>query len=68
MHYWFVLIGYAAEREGFDSPLKPSKNFDLKKLRNHRNYYFGAVASADCHNDFDIVVFDKNTNFEIARY
>ena len=40
----------------------------LKNLKNHRNYYYGAVPSNEYPGDLDIVIFDKATNLEVARY
>ncbi len=68
VHYWMVMIGYGARcGEGkmqvfreYDS----SDVFDLAKLKNHRNYYFGITRLGD---DFAISIYDKNTLWEVAR-
>lgn len=68
VHCWMVMLGYGASYPAdvvqlfkeYDS----SEIFDLRKLKNHRNYYFG-VTHLD--NDFAISIYDKNTLWEVAR-
>lgn len=68
IHYWMVRLGYGAKsgRENiqvfheFDS----SEYFNIDKLKNHRNYYFGLT---HIENTFAISIYDKNTLWEVAR-
>ena len=68
MHFWMVLEGHRAERGEFDSPVKANRNFDLRNLKNHRNYYYGAVPGNEYPNEPDLVIFDREYNIEVARY
>lgn len=68
VHIWMVMIGHGACCDGdkvktfkeYDS----SEYFDLQKLKNHQNYYFGIT---HLENDFAISIYDKNTLWEVAR-
>ena len=68
VHYWMVLIGYGARYENnkmqIFKELMSSKVFDLQKLRNHRNYYFGLT---HMENKIAISIYDKETFWEVAR-
>ncbi len=68
IHFWMVLEGHRAERGVFDSPVKPNGDFDLIMLKNHRDYYYGAVPGIVYPNELDLVIFDRTSNIEVARY
>lgn len=68
VHCWMVLLGYGA-RSGakkiqvfreYDS----AEVFDLRKLKNHRNYYFGILHT---ERGSAISIYDKKTLWELAR-
>lgn len=73
VHCWMVLLAYggATKDEGgaievfteYSDNIKKVK-FDLKKLKDHRNYYVGIT-----HGKYLTVnIFDKRTYWEVARY
>ncbi len=68
VHAWLVMIGYGAHiREDRIEVFKEydsEQYFDLKKLKNHRDYYFGVT---HFENHCFISVFDKKTLMEVAR-
>lgn len=68
MHYWFVLVGFRADLSEADLPLEPVKSFDLSKLKDHRNYYAGAIHSDEEDNNWELCIFDRHTNWEVARF
>ena len=68
VHYWMVLVGYGAKLENGESTVDPCGDFDISKLRNHRQYYYGAIESDRSEDHMEICFFDKETNFEVARY
>ncbi len=73
IHIWMVLLAYGGEVPG-KKPIvetyreyenyRTDNKFDLKKLRNHRNYYYGILHS---EKDITISIFDKRTLWEVAR-
>jgi len=70
VHCWFVLVGFRAERgqENLEMLVQPVDGFNLANLKNHRQYYAGAVHSDRTEEGWDLVVFDRKTNWEVARY
>ncbi len=72
VHCWMVLLAYggASTDDGgtvdvfteYSDYIKVK--FDLKKLKEHRNYYFGVTY--DAH--LTINIFDKRTYWEVARF
>jgi len=68
VHSWMVLIGCGARySKDFIQTFKPfdeSENFDLEKLKNHRDYSF-AVSHFD--GKYAISIIDKKTFWEVAR-
>ncbi len=68
VHYWMVIIGYEAEHEKFDIPIKPVGGFDLRFLKTHRDYYYGAMSSDEYERELDILIFEKKSNLLVARY
>ncbi len=67
VHYWLVLTGFGAIHDNGQLPVDPVDGFDLSKLREHRNYYVGAIHSDRTKEGWDVVVFDRHTNWEVGR-
>ena len=67
LHYWLVLAGFGAVFEDGTLPLEPVNGFDLSRLKEHRNYYAGAIHSDRSKDGWDLVVFDRHTNREVGR-
>ncbi len=67
LHYWLVLAGFGADYENGKLPLDPVDDFDLSNLKEHRNYYAGAIHSKRTKEGWDLVIFDRHTNWEVAR-
>lgn len=65
IHYWMVLIGYGAKPP---VPMTLKDGFDIRELRNHRNFYFGAIHAKDAVDGWDFIIFDHRTHWEVARY
>ena len=68
LHYWMVLVGFRAARGDANLPVDPIKGFDLSKLQEHRNYYAGAIHSDKSEDNWELCIFDKRTNWEVARF
>ena len=68
VHFWMVLVGYGARLEEGEACIDPCGNFDVANLRNHRNYYYGAIHSERSNDNMEICFFDKETNWEVARF
>lgn len=73
IHIWMVLLAYGGEipeKKPIVETYREYENyrtdnkFDLKKLRNHRNYYYGILRS---EKDITISIFDKKTLWEVVR-
>lgn len=70
VHYWMVLIAYNSyyiknsDKISVFNEFGSSVKFDLKKLRSHRNYYFGI---SHIENDFAISIYDRDTLWEVVR-
>lgn len=67
LHYWMVLTGFGAVHENGKLPVDPVDDFDLSKLKEHRNYYAGAIHSDRTREGWDLVIFDRHTNWEVGR-
>ena len=67
LHYWMVLVGFGAVFDNGRLPLEPVNGFDLSLLREHRNYYCGVIHSDRTKEGWDLCIFDKHTNWEVAR-
>lgn len=67
LHYWFVLVGFRADYPEAKLPLEPVNGFDLSKLKEHRNYYAGAIHSEGAEDNWQRCIFDRRTNWEVAR-
>ena len=70
VHLWMVAIGNSddfgsvEDRICFFREYDSDTVFDYRKLRNHRNYYFG-ITHRD--NGFEINIYDKETLWEVVR-
>ena len=67
VHYWMVLVGYGARLENGEPTVDLYKNFDVSKLRDHRNYYYGAIQADQYENHVNLIIFDRRTNWEVVR-
>ena len=69
VHCWMVAVGYRGYRDGiqlfkeYDDTLFPNI-FDIRKLRNHRNYFFGINQQ---EKSLSLSIYDKDTLWEVAR-
>lgn len=70
IHLWMVLLAFGGKVRGRSAAIKifreyDSKNlFDIKKLKNHRDYCFGlSIENYECV----IHLYNKNTFWEVAR-
>ena len=68
VHYWMVFIGYGAKLEDGSDSVDPVDGFDISNFRNHRQYYYGAIHSEHSNDGMELCFFDKDTNWEVARY
>ena len=69
VHYCMVLIGFGATTgEGQKDQLDSVDGFDLSNLRDHWNYYVGAIHSDKSNDGMELCFFDKHTNWEVARF
>ncbi len=66
VHIWMVLLAYGCENSGIQvfREYNSDAMFDLKKLRDHRNYYYGLSYK---NGDRVIHIYDKKTFWEVAR-
>lgn len=66
VHIWMVLLAYGCEDSGINVFREYNSDtlFDLKKLRGHRNYYYGLSYE---NGDRVIHIYDKKTFWEVAR-
>lgn len=70
VHLWMVLLAYGGKPRGRKCPLEVFREydstslFDIKKLKNHRDYYYGISKE---NYEPVIHIFDKKTLWEVAR-
>lgn len=75
MHYWMVIVGNGAKFQDGSEVVKVFQDhsalhdelFDVSKLKNHRQYYFGIVNGEEKGPSW-VSIFDKATSREVARY
>ena len=66
---WMVMLGYGGWKNYKNDNIRLFKEynteriFDIEKLKNHRNYYFGLSSE----NGGTIHIYDKKTLWEVAR-
>ena len=68
IHCWMVFVGYGAKFEDGGEPVDPVGSFEISSLRNHRQYYYGVIHSDRSNDGMEVCFFDKDTNWEVARY
>ena len=68
VHYWMVLVGYGAKLENGMEPVDMCKGHNASELKEHRNFYYGAIHSDKTEDRMEICFFDKETNREVGRY
>ena len=68
VHYTMVLIGFGANMGEERNQLDPVGNFDLSRLREHRDYYVGAIHSDKSNDGMELCFFNKHNNWEVARF
>lgn len=70
-HCWMVLLGYGGKYSNPEVPIQLYREFnskevfDLRKLRDHRNYYVGLSRK---NGGIDIHIYDRRTFWEVARF
>lgn len=70
VHMWMVLVAYGGEIPGKGSAVhvfqeyNSNVRFDLQKLRNHRDYYFGLSME---NNERRLHIYDKKTLWKVAE-
>lgn len=70
-HCWMTLLGYGGMYRKPDVPywlyreFESDETFDLKKLRDHRNYYVGLSIE---NGERMIHIYDRRTFWEVARF
>ena len=73
VHCWFVWLGYGARMDNGESGLElytewnTGKEFDLAKLRNHRDYDFCLSRVPSHGENWSLHIFEKKTLWEVAR-
>lgn len=67
VHYWLVLTGFGAIHGNGKLPVDAVDGFDLANLKEHRNYYVGTIHSDRTKEGWDLVIFDRHTNWEVGR-
>ena len=77
VHIWFVYLGFGATLPNGKRPvdvlperdeeLSVTGEFEIKKLRNHRNYTFGLSHVPNRGESWSLHIFDKRTMWEVAR-
>lgn len=71
VHIWMVAVAYGGEITGKSSMVKvfneygSGELFNLQKLRNHREYYYGLSIE---NNERCLHVYDKNTLWKVAEW
>ena len=71
VHIWMVLVAYGGEITGKAPMVKTFKEynsdemFDLIKLKNHRDYYYGLTVE---NNERVLHIFDRKTFWKVAQW
>ena len=71
MHLWFVLLAFREKIDGKDLEIQlfreygKNERFNLKKLRDHRNFYYGLSHEGDKR---IVHIYDRKTFWEVARW
>lgn len=64
VHCWMVFLAFGATNPNGSSPVTVSPGFDIRKLKNHRQFYFGITKG---ENWPDIHIFDKTNMWEVVK-
>lgn len=64
VHCWMVCLAFGGTLGSGKAPVEVFHGFDLKELKNHRNFYFGITKGETWP---DIHIFDKRDLWEVAR-
>lgn len=68
VHYWMVLIGYGARLEDGRESIDMCPGHDVSELKDHRDFYYGAIHSDRSEDHMEICLFSKHTNWEVGRF
>jgi len=68
VHYWMVLVGYGAKLEDGRESIDMCSGHDVSELKNHRDFYYGAIHSDRSEDHMEICFFNKHTNWEVGRF
>lgn len=68
VHYWMVLVGYGAKLEDGRESIDMCSGHDVSELKNHRDFYYGAIHSDRSEDRMEICFFNKHTNWEVGRF
>nr|MBR4280894.1 hypothetical protein [Clostridia bacterium] len=68
VHYWMVLVGYGAKLEDGQETIDLCPGHDVSELKNHRDFYYGAIHSDRSDDHMEICFFNKHTNWEVGRF
>lgn len=68
VHYWMVLVGYGAKLEDGRESIDMCSGHDVAELKNHRDFYYGAIHSDRSEDRMEICFFNKYTNWEVGRF
>lgn len=64
VHCWMVYLAYGATNPDGSVPVTVSRGFDIRRLKNHRQFFFGITQGDHWP---DIHIFDKNDMWEVVR-
>ncbi len=68
VHYWMVLVGFGAKLEDGGESIDLCPGHNVSELKNHRNFYYGAIESDRSNDHMEICFFSKYTNLEVGRF
>lgn len=64
VHCWMVCFAFGGTLKNGNAPIKVSRHFDVKELKDHRRFYFGITKGERWP---DIHIFDKRDMWEVVR-
>ena len=65
VHCWMVHLAFGATNSDGSAPVTASPGFDIRELKDHRQYYFGITKGESTWPD--IHIFDRRDMWEVAR-
>ena len=68
VHYWMVLVGYGAKLDNGRDTIDMCSGHDVSELKNHRDFYYGAIHSDRSEDRMEICFFNKHSNWEVGRF